>query len=193
MIIRKRVFIIILFLFILSVIGSSGPLMPSARAQYWAALPPYNLLWPLWSPPLVTDFNPDPLVLLGTTPIVTELSNSTILPVQPALVWDPTHYAPWAVYNIPLAFGGGLAYFDKFYGLNVWPPSNLLDPITGAPAPIALPLTWSLLTPTDLGHFEYFIPLANATFGFTYNLPQAAFLSLLTSADIWGLPPILPF
>jgi hypothetical protein len=50
-------------------------------AQYWALLPPYNLLWPLWSPVLSP---PDPLT--GTpTPIITELSATTVLPMQPTI------------------------------------------------------------------------------------------------------------
>jgi len=190
MIYRKRSLIFFTF-FLFSVIALSGVFIQSTpQAQYWASLPPYNILWPLWSPALVTDFNPDPLVLLGTTPIITELSRTTILPVQPVLAWDPCQPLPWPVYNIPLAFGGGLAYFDQTYGLNAWPPPYMLDPVTGAPAPLALPLGFSALLPTSLGHIQYYIPLANLTFALNYNLTTPEFLGLLSAAQLWGLPPL---
>jgi hypothetical protein len=60
----------------------------SARAQDWQAIPPYNLLWPLWSPVLSP---PDPVTGVPT-PLLTELSSSTILPVQPVLATDPYLY-----------------------------------------------------------------------------------------------------
>ena len=190
MIYRKSILIFFTFVLFIAV-ALSGVIVPStAQAQNWASLPPYNIMWPLWSPPLVTDFNWDPLVLRGTIPIITELSRNTILPVQPVLGWDPTQPKPWAIYNIPLAFGGGLAYFDDIYGLNTWPPPYLLDPTTGTPAPLTLPLGWSLYLPTDLGHWQYFIPLANLIFSMTYNLTTPEFLGLLSAAQLWGLPPL---
>ena len=175
---------IISFLILVAMILIDSPLV---NAQYWASLPPYNLLWPLWSPPAVTDFNWDPLVLLGTTPILTELSRTTILPVQPGLAWNIGLGHPWAMYNIPLTFGGGLAFFDITYGFNTFPPPSLLDPATGVPVPITLPLGWSLYLPTKLKGFEYFIPLANTVYSTRYGVPIS---SLLNSVDIWGLPPI---
>jgi len=159
---------------------------PHAAAQYWQALPPYNVLWPLWSPPL-SPVNP---VTGVAAPLVTELTAGTVLPVQPALVWDPAQAAPWALYNTPLTFGGGLVYFDQLYGLNPWPPNYLQDQVTGSPIPISLIGTWSLLLPTTLGHLEYFIPLANTTYALTYGITGQPFLDLLTAAQIWGLPPI---
>lgn len=188
MIFRKRALIVIFFILcFLNVLMLSELLVPTTvKAQYWAALPPYNVMWPLWSPALSPV---DPITGVPT-PLISQLSSSTILPVQPGFVWDPFQPTPWAVYNIPLAFGGGLAYFDNVYGLNTWPPPYLLDAATGAPAPIALPLAYSLYFPTDLGHFEYFIPLANLTYAITYGLTTPDYLSLLTSAQIWGLPPI---
>jgi hypothetical protein len=84
-------------------------------------------------------------------------------------------------------------FFDQAYGLHPWPPVYLTDPITGAPAPITWLGTWGLIDPYKLGHFEYFIPLANATFALTYGLSGPSFLNLLTAADLWGLPPITPF
>ena len=156
-----------------------------ARAQYWAALPPYNVLWPLWSPAL----SPVDPVTGVATPLVTTLTQNTILPVQPALAWDPLQPGgsgfPWLLYNTPAAFGGGLLYWDVYYGLNQWPPTYMLDSVSGAPAPISLPLSWSVLLPTGLN--EWLVPLANAMYSYQYGVPIS---SLLTSADIWGLPLI---
>jgi hypothetical protein len=192
---RKRKFLFLLLIIIIFTMAVSARLFrPSAtKAQNWALMPPYNVLWPLWSPPLVTDFNWDPLVFLGTTPIITELTRNTILPVQPSLAWDPCQPLPWLLYNTPPLFGGGLVFFDEVYGLHPWPPVYLTDPITGAPAPITYLGTWSLIDATDVGHIEYLIPLANATFALTYGIRGQPFLDLLTSAQIFGLPPILPF
>lgn len=67
-------------------------------AQYWTTLPPYNLLWPLWSPPLSP---------VDPTPLISDLIDNTILPVQPAIIWDPI--------------------LNTIYGINPWPPSYLLD------------------------------------------------------------------
>ena len=193
MIFRKRALIVIFsILCFLNIFIFSDLLLPSSvQAQYWASLPPYNVLWPLWSPPL----SPLDPVTGVSTPLITSLTSNTILPVQPALAWDPVAYAlkpPWALYNIPAAFGGGLAFYDFEYGLNPWPPSYLVDSTTGSPSPIALPLGWSLILPTGLGHLEYFIPIANLTYAVTYGITPAEYLSLLTSAQIWGLPPISP-
>jgi len=156
--------------------------LPAVVQAQWAALPPYNVLWPLWSPALSP----------GGTPLVTSLTKNTVLPVQPALAWDPLQPAgtgkPWALYNTPTAFGGGLLFFDLYYGLNPWPPSYMVDPVTGAPKPITLPIGWSVLLPTPLKGFEYFIPLANAIYSYQYGVPIA---SLLTSADIWGVAPLI--
>ena len=96
---RKKKFLLLLLIIIIFTLMVCVKLFTpsSTKAQYWAALPPYNVLWPLWSPPLVTDFNWDPLVLLGTTPIITELTRTTVLPVQPGLAWDPCQPLPWAL------------------------------------------------------------------------------------------------
>ncbi len=180
---RKRTtsrWFIISFLILVFVILIDSPLI---HAQYWASIPPYNLLWPLWSPALSP---PDPITGLPI-PLVTELEYDTILPAQPGLAWNIALDHPWAMYNIPLAFGGGLAFFDITYGFNTFPPPSFLDPVTGLPAPITLPLGWSLYLPTKLKGFEFFIPLANAVYSTRYGVPIS---SLLTSADIWGLPPL---
>ncbi|MEW5801856.1 MAG: hypothetical protein AB1847_07085 [bacterium] len=173
----------VIFLFIFITLISISILLPAlVQAQAnWAAMPPYNVLWPLWSPALSP----------GGTPLVTNLTRNTILPVQPALAWDPLQPAgtgvPWALYNTPTAFGGGLLYFDLYYGLNPWPPSYMVDAVSGAPKPITLPLSWSVLLPTALKGLEYYVPLANAVYSYQYGVPLT---SLLTSASIWGLPPL---
>ncbi|MGA1795676.1 MAG: hypothetical protein ACMUIS_03855 [bacterium] len=172
------------------IVAALGLLMtPTVGAQNWAAIPPYNLLWPLWSPVL------SPPNAAGIpTPLLPALTRNTILPVQPMVVWDPSPSNAsgyiWALYNIPLAFGGGMAFFDKIYGMNPFPPAYLQDPITGAPAPISLLTTYSLLLPTSTTELEWIIPTANVNYALNYGITGADFLNLLTPSQIWGLPPI---
>ena len=78
--------------------------VPITHCQQWTALPPYNTLWPLWSPAL-SPLDPDTNLL---TPIVTNLSPSTFLPVQPGLTWDPDLPYPFLLYNSPGFFGAPL-------------------------------------------------------------------------------------
>ena len=186
---EKKTFIIstlLLFTFIL--VTLVGLIIPtSTQAQYWAALPPYNVMWPLWSPALSPI---DPVTGIPI-PLVTSLTQNTVLPVQPALAWDPcqpnVEGFPWLLYNTPTAFGGGLVYWDIYYGLNPWPPRYLLDPVIGSPAPITLPAGWSVLGPTSINEMAWFAPLANAIFSLQYGVPLS---NLLTTADIWGYPPL---
>ena len=168
---------------------------PVVKAQYWELMPPYNVLWPLWSPALSPLVGPiDPLTGLATpVPLLTTLTSDTILPVQPCLAWDPSQPLPWALYNTPPTFGSGLLYFDQTYGLNTWPPPYLQDPITGAPAPITYLGTWSGIDAFDPGHIEYYIGLANISYALTFGINGQSFLDLLTAAKIFGLPPILPY
>lgn len=187
---REKKFLIIFNILIISFIfaTSVSVLVPvSIRAQYWAAIPPYNVLWPLWSPALSPV---DPITGVPT-PLVTSLTRNTILPVQPGMAWDPcqpnVEAFPWLLYNIPAPLGGGLVYWDVYYGMNPWPPSYMLDPVTGAPSPITLPLGWSILSPIGLEHFGWFTPLANAIFSYRYGVPIS---NLLTTADIWGFTPL---
>jgi len=161
---------------------------PPAQAQYWQALPPYNLLWPLWSPAL----SPVDALTGLATPLITGLTNNTILPVQPGLAWDPARQFPWLLYNIPSILGGGITYFDPYYGMNPWPPAYLLDSITGLPAPITLASGFASLSPTSIGDFGPFVNQGNLSFIGTY--PTTTFgtslAQLLTPAAIWGLPAI---
>lgn len=160
--------------------------VPLAQAQYWSAIPPYNLLWPLWSPALSPV---DPLTDLPV-PLLTQLTGNTILPVQPGLLWDPAREFPWLLYNIPTVLGGGITYFDPYYGLNPWPPSYLFDSLTGSPAPLTLSSGFASLSPIELSAFGPFVTQGNLSYITTYptgnfGLPLA---NLLTPAQIWGLP-----
>lgn len=161
-----------------------------AHADYWIPLPPYNVLWPLWSPALSPI---DPVTGIPT-PIVTSLTANTLLPVQPGMAWDPatpevnnTPY-PWLLYNAPASLGGGLLYWDQFYGMRPWPPNYMIDPVALVPIPIALPIGYELLKPIEYGDiWAYNYLLGNAAFSNIFGLPPAG---LLTPAMFWGFPPL---
>ncbi|MBN2373577.1 hypothetical protein JXL19_07315 [bacterium] len=187
--VKERKFLILLLaLLMISVLPGSR----TAMAQSWQALPPYNLMWPLWSPVLSP---PDPVTGIPT-PLISELSRNTILPVQPVLAMNPYGVAspmgdifPYLFYNSP----GGVVFFDMIYGLNPWPPASFLDS-TGAPIPLTLPPdftfyavpTWRLSI-----EYQYFVDLANLSYLIGYgNALGVNPSSLLTYSDIWGLPVI---
>lgn len=163
-------------------------ILSSAWAQNWAAIPPYNILWPLWSPVLSP---PDPITGVPT-PLVTQLTSSSILPVQPVLGWNPSSFEwpmsitmPWLFYNGPT----GLLFFDVIYGMNPWPPPSLLDP-TGAPNPIALAPDFTFSPLPLLKETQYILELGNLTYMFAYgNALGINPVSLLNAAAIWGYPP----
>ena len=161
----------------------------SVQAQYWQALPPYNLLWPLWSPAL----SPADPVTGVPTPLVSTLTSGSILPSQPALFWDPSYTLPYLLYNIPISYGGGMVYFDPYFGLNPWPPSYLLDPITGDPAPISLSTGFAALSPTSL--LTTTVYYANLLYISKYPYLGLGLLNpitdLLTPGEIWGLTPLI--
>jgi len=152
--------------------------IPAAHAQIeWWPLPPYNTLWPLWSPAL------SPLNAAGIpVPIVNSLTPQTVLPVQPGLTWDPDLDYPWLLYNTP----AGLAYFDPFFGIDLWPPDYLN--ILGIPLPISLPNTWTALNPTSTSWLSAFVPVANNSYYAAF--PQ--FAPLATPASILGIPALIP-
>ena len=161
-----------------------------AQAQYWTAMAPYNVLWPLWSPAL-SPVNP---VTGLATPLVTSITRDTILPVQPAMLWDPASPGanngplPWLAYNAPLAFGGGLMIWDQYYGMRPFPPDYMLDPISSAPLPIPLPLAYSLLGPIGFEEINaYHFLLGNLAYSSIYGAPLA---NLLTAAEFWGIPAL---
>ena len=161
-----------------------------AQADYWTAMPPYNVLWPLWSPAL-SPVNP----LTGVpAPLVTSITRDTVLPVQPAMLWDPASPGanngplPWLAYNAPLAFGGGLMIWDQYYGMRPFPPDYMLDPVSSAPLPIPLPLSYWLLGPIEFEEINaYHFLLGNLAYANTYGAPLA---NLLTAAEFWGIPPL---
>ena len=162
---------------------------PIVQAQNWAAIPPYNLLWPLWSPALSP---PNPITGVPT-PLLSSISPDTFLPVEPVMLWDPVIRGyPYLLYNIPQPLGGGIVFFDQYYGLNPWPPPYLVDSITGFPSPITLPTGFAALSPTPLDPFADYVALANLYFLAEYppGLFATAISNLLTGAEIWGLPAL---
>lgn len=140
---RKKPLILLLFI---SLVAFALIFPLSSQAQNWWPLPPYNTLWPLWSP----DLSPvDPIICMPNH-LVSSLTRNTILPVQPCLALYPCQSVgsglPWLLYNKPAALGGGSLYFYSMYGLNSYLPAYLLDPFSGAPAPMALPSNYSTLS-----------------------------------------------
>ena len=161
--------ILMVFIFIVS---------PSINAQYWAAIPPYNTLWPLWSPVLTGS---SPKTGIGS-PLVTSLTPSTVLPVQPALTWDPSFGYPWLLFNSTQ----GLAYWDQLFGFGFWPPDHLFDPVLNRPIPIALSGDWAFLPPTPFAWGNQWVPVANTAY-LTYPYAVSPIGTLLTALQIWGI------
>lgn len=173
-----------LFIFAVFMALISCVVLPSpARGQLWEALPPYNILWPLWS----TALSPINAVTGLPDPLITTLNSTTILPVQPAIVWDPSLPYYTFLYNNP--YGSGLVYFDLYglvtstawYNFQTWPPSYLtINPLT-------LQTGYADLISFDPVLFlEFYLPIAN-----TYYLENYGIASLLSVADI--IPPELIF
>ncbi len=164
---KKHLYKLLLITFsFLVIFGLTSTWMVNAQ-DFWTALPPYNTLWPLWSPAL----SPVDTVTNLPVPIVTSLAPSTVLPVQPGLTWNPNLTYPWLLYNTPV----GLSYFDPLYGINFWPPSSLLD-TAGLAAPLVLPDLYNILPPTDTLWLQQNVLFANAYF-------LQAYPSLLATAD----------
>ncbi|MGA1844237.1 MAG: hypothetical protein ACMUIS_06710 [bacterium] len=164
--------------------------------QNWTAIPPYNTLWPLWSPAL----SPIDPVSGAPTPIVTGLTSTTLLPVQPGLTWDPAQQFPWLLYNSPF---GSLIFFDVVFGLNPWPPVNYITPVptlaigpAGVPVSINLPAGFEVLPPTDPAWILSTVPLANDYYAAAYQYYSylAPLINPLFSAFSTGytLPQLLP-
>ncbi|MEW6381738.1 MAG: hypothetical protein AB1611_19340 [bacterium] len=175
--------------FILIVVGFSLINFSSVRAQNWQALPPYNTLWPLWSPAL----SPVDPVTGMPTPIVSNLARTTVLPSQPGLTWDPAWPNPWLLYNTP----SGMLFYDPLYGINPWPPSYLVDPTTGAPVPISLPSGYAALLPTPATWIQTTVPIANPTYLAAYPSyappsPLPISTALLLALGATTLPSTIP-
>ncbi|MGA1826018.1 MAG: hypothetical protein ACMUIP_15290 [bacterium] len=186
---KKINFLAGLFFFVLLLLLVTAPV---TQAQNWIELPPYNTLWPLWSPAL----SPINAVTGLPTPIVSSLSPDTTLPVMPALTWDPSIPYPWLLYNTLQ----GMAYFDPLAGINLWPAPSLLDS-SGAASPLALPADYANLPPTDATWLANNVSVANNSFLLSYpsflpafagpawlNIPPAL-SNLLTPLDLLG--PVL--
>ncbi|MGA1844898.1 MAG: hypothetical protein ACMUIS_10095 [bacterium] len=116
------------------------------------------------------------------TPIVTSLTPKTILPVQPALTWDPSIGYPWLLYNGTF----GLAYWDQILGFHPWPPEHLFNPVTNQPIPLALSGNWQFLDPTPFLWGLRWVPFANAAY-INYPFAVSPIGTLLTAFDIWGI------
>ena len=165
-------------------------------AQLWQAIPPYNVLWPLWSPILSP---PNPLTGVPT-PLVTSLTNSTYLPIQPAFVWDPSLPYFHLLYNyVPVDLTANeLIYFDPtegafnpVYSFKAWPPASLVGVTTTTtlagtvsttgPAPIALPANYASLISFDPTLWlNFWLPIVNTAYQNLYGI----FPNLLVASDI---------
>lgn len=169
------------FLIGLFIITSFCLITNLCMAQYWTALPPYNVLWPLWSPAL------SPLGTTGVpTPLLTSLTNNTILPVQPSLVWDPAYSYFYLLYNyFPSPGVAQVMYYDPLkVGLlnpfTAWPPSDLITPtvtptgLVSVPAPITLPANYPSLLSFDPGLWlDNWVPLSNIAWQTLYGINPA--------------------
>lgn len=185
----------------------------NAGAQLWKAIPPYNVLWPLWSPVLSP---PNPLTGVPT-PLVSSLTASTYLPVQPALVWDPSLPYYYLLYNYVPVDGGlnELIFFDPTegafnpaYAFKIWPPASLLKAITTTtlagttttigPAAITLPTNYASLISFDpILWLNFWVPLVNNAYQNLYGI----YPNLLTATGIlptgwtytgsFALPPVI--
>ncbi|MGA1844005.1 MAG: hypothetical protein ACMUIS_05530 [bacterium] len=138
------------------------------QAQNWVALPPFNTLWPLWSPTLSPV---DPLTGMPT-PVVTDLSTGTVLPIQPGITWDPDLATPYILFNGP----EGLVYWDGLLGgIKPWPPSTLQISVNIAgiiwtlpPTPLVLPAGYADLPVTAPLWLLENVPLAFNYYLYTY-------------------------
>jgi len=193
----KYSFYILIFVVIILV---TFVLFPNpGTAQLWKPLPPYNVLWPLWSPILSP---PNPLTGVPT-PLVSTLNKDTYLPVQPAFVWDPSLPYYYMLYNYVPVDGGlnELIFFDPtegafnpVYSFKVWPPASLLKAVitttlagtttTISPAALALPANYASLVSFDPTLWlPFWIPLVNNAYQNLYGI----YPNLLTAADILPL------
>lgn len=174
---RDKIILLIMFAALCGILIYS----PIAHAQYWVELPPYNTLWPLWSPALspINEISGLP------TPIVNSLAPSTVLPVVPGLTWDPSFPYPWLLYNTAAS---GLAYYDPFTGINLWPAPYLQND-AGLPQPIALPDNYASLSPIDYGAVSWLVSnLAIANNAFSLSP-----LGLWAPKPDWYLPPFINY
>ena len=191
---KNNLFTLLFFsILLITVLGIIHLAPITTEAQYWASLKPYNTLWPLWSPAL----SPADPITGKPVPIVTNLTSTPVLPVQPGLTWDPAWPNPWLLYNTPQ----GLLFYDPLYGINKWPPNYLIDPTSGAPIPIALPAGFPILAPTDVSWLQNTLSTANTTYQLSFtqfaptpatsiNLPSSLVAVLgVTTLSLPAIPP----
>lgn len=186
-----------------------GMLSTKVKAQIWQSLPPYNVLWPLWSPVLSP---PDPLTGIPT-PLVTKLDQDTILPVQPALVWNPDLPYFYLLYNNIPAYGDPyISYYDfteydvlSAYIFQKWPPSYLRETISPflnvyvtIPNPINLPVGYENLISFDPAFWlNTFIPFINVAWQDYYGVDPALLTANALYPSTWLYesyfgPPLVP-
>ena len=173
---KKIIAFLLTFLFFITIFFFLAK-VKTVEAQFdsWAAMPPYNTLWPLWSSVL----SPVDAITGLPTPVITSLVPETVLPIQPGLTWNPSMRYPWMLYNTPL----GLAYYDQFTGVNLWPPPSLINIINGLPIELSLPADYATLLgpPFLLTFLQSDVPAANSAYQ-TYYF-----------TNLWGIPPaVLP-
>ena len=153
-------------------------LIPPAQSQNWESIPPYNTLWPLWSPIL----SPVDATTQLPTPIVNSLNRFTILPYQPALTWDPYMPYPWMLYNTPF----GLAFYDVTQDdVFMWPPIHLVNWLSFEPSPISLPAGYSAYPPISTTFLSEYIPLANEAYTDQYGVNAFLLNALQLVAPFW--------
>lgn len=133
-----------------------------ASSQFWEAIPPYNFLWPLWSETLSP---PSPITGVPT-PIVSELTATTVLPIEPVWGWDIRNGYPGFAFNGP----NGLWCWDIVYGLRPfgWPG-------------------WALQLPAN---YQYLVPPFN-DIDFAIQANQANLIYTTTASAVFD--PLWPF
>ena len=143
------------------------------NAQYWQAIPPYNLLWPLWV---------DALSPLGV-PALSTIDVDTVLPIQPCWVWNNDLNYPWFLYDFSPGIAGGLLYYDLF--------SGFLPFGTGEVPTLALPLNYQYLVPT-WGATDFGTWANQSVLFFEITMANAGYPSVLSQlalpVALWGIP-----
>ena len=138
-------------------------MISSVSAQYWQAIPPYNMLWPLWSGVLSPE---DPITGIPT-PLVSSLTSTTQLPIAPVFVLDigPDNISnvPYFLYNEPPLLGGGLIYYSQRYGFNPFPPPSFTTP--EGIVPNILPRDYEYIIPGN-GFLNFDIQVSNANLAY---------------------------
>lgn len=161
-------------------VGFSSVCPPASAQLLWKVMPPYNVLWPLWSPALSP-----PNAYGVSTPLITSLNSKTVLPVEPALVWDPDLPYFYLLYNNP--YGLGVKYYNLYgHNFSTWPPTYLTtpDPITGAPvpAPLTPPTNYPSIISFDPALWlNFWVPIANSLYQDYFYAATNPYL--LTAAD----------